>query len=373
MATIIGSDFSETIYGTSNNDTIFGRGGHDTIYGRGGHDRLYGDGGDDFLFGGSGDDDLIGGSGFNDLWGDSGFDRFVMSARAGAGFSDDLVWDFEFDVDQIDLRAWGVSDFSQVLALLGTDSFGDATLNAFWAGRDHALTLEGVAPSELIASDFLYANPAAIDATGTTADDVMFGSRLDDSLRGSGGHDILLGGLGHDLLQGGAGDDDLIGGAGLDDLYGGDGSDVLEGDAGADWLFGNAGRDFLVGGGGNDLLRGGAGTDDLEGGTGADRFEFDDGELGGLTRATADYIEDFSRAEGDRIDLRLVDAKTGVVGDQAFRFIGSQGFTGTAGDLRYYTANGDTFVTGDTNGDRQADFLIYLEGTLSLNAGDFLL
>jgi serralysin len=372
MATIIGSGFSDTIGGTSYNDDIFGRGGNDTIYGRAGHDRLYGEGGDDYLYGGSGNDDLIGGSGNNDLWGDSGYDRFVVSGRVGAGFSDDLIWDFEFDIDQVDLRAWGVSDFSQVVALLGTDEYGDATLNAFYGGQDHVITFNDIAPSELIAGDFIFANPAALDAVGTGADDVLFGSRLDDRLAGSGGHDILLGGLGNDLLEGGAGDDDLIGGAGHDDLYGGTGSDVLEGNAGSDWLFGEAGRDFLEGSSGNDLLRGGAGTDDLYGGTGADRFVFDDGEFGGLTRSTADYIEDFSRSQGDRIDLRLVDAIAGG-GDSAFTFIGRQGFSGNAGDLRYFTSSGDTFVDGDVNGDGLADFRIYLEGSHTLYASDFIL
>jgi Ca2+-binding RTX toxin-like protein len=372
MATIIGSDFSETLDGTSSGDTISGRGGDDTIYGRGGHDLLDGGTGDDFLYGGSGNDDLIGGSGVNDLWGDAGYDYFVVSARAGAALSDDLVWDFEFDVDQVDLRDWGVSDFSQVLALLETDSYGDATLNAFYAGRDHRLTLDDVATGDLVADDFVFANPGALDAVGTAADDVMFGSRLEDSLSGGDGRDILLGGLGRDVLSGGTGDDDLVGGIGNDIAYGGTGSDLVQGDAASDLLYGEAGRDFLYGGSGNDQLRGGTGTDDLNGGTGADRFVFEDGEFGGTTRATADYIADFSRAEGDLIDVRLVDAIAGG-GDQAFAFIGGRGFSGHAGELRATRSNGDTFVWGDVDGDGRADFMIYLEGTHTLSAGDFLL
>jgi Ca2+-binding RTX toxin-like protein len=363
VANITGSNASETINGTPKSDTIFGGGGNDTIYGAGGHDRILGESGDDYLHGGSGNDDLIGGSGVNDLWGDGGYDRFVVSAREGAGFSDDLVWDFTFDVDQVDLRAWGVSDFSQVVALLDADSYGAATLNAFWGGQDHILTFDGVVPADLLAGDFIFANPAALNAVGTGADDVMFGSRLDDVLSGGAGLDTLLGGIGND---------DLYGGAGNDDLVGGEGSDVLEGGKGADWLGGEAGRDFLYGGSGNDLLRGGTGTDDLEGGVGADRFIFDDGDFGGKTRATADYISDFYRSEGDRIDLREVDAVSGG-GDQAFSFIGSKGFSGMAGQLRTFQSGGDTFVSGDLNGDGQGDFLIYLEGKHTLSASDFLL
>lgn len=372
MANIFGTSASETLKGTSGNDAIYGFGGNDSLYGRDGNDLLDGGAGNDFLNGGSNDDVLIGGNGVNDLYGGTGNDLFAVSARTSAGFSDDLVWDFKFDVDQVDLRAWGVSDFSQVAALLQFDSFGDATLNAYYAGQDHWLTLAYVDPRDLISSDFVYANPAAITATGTTLDDVMFGSRFDDSLNGAAGADTLLGGLGNDRLSGTSGDDDIIGGDGNDVMAGGADSDYLAGNQGSDSLDGGTGRDFLYGDSGNDWVRGGAGTDDLFGGSGADRFVFDDGEFGGMSRSTADYIGDFSRSQGDRIDLRPVDAIAGGV-DDAFSFIGTHGFSGVAGQLRYFVSNGDTFVQGDTNGDGQADFLIFIEGSHSLVSTDFLL
>ena len=372
MADIFGTNSSDTIDGTSSSDNIEGRGGDDWIDAHGGNDRVDGGTGDDIIFGGSGDDVIIGGTGFNDLYGESGFDTFTVSERTSSGFSDDLIWDFTFDVDQVDLSAWGVSDFSQVEALLQFDSYGDATLNAFYAGHDHWLTFDSISPGDLIDSDFVYADPAAINATGTTLDDVMFGSRLDDSLAGGAGHDILLGGLGNDRLSAGSGNDDLIGGDGNDIMAGSSGSDFLEGDAGADNMNGGADRDFLYGDSGNDRVRGGTGTDDLYGGTGADRFIWDDGEFGGQSRDTADYIGDFHHSEGDRIDLRLVDAVAGGT-DNAFTWIGTSGFSGVAGQLRYLFSGGDTFIQGDTNGDGKADFLIFLEGTHSLVSGDFLL
>ena len=372
MADIIGTDFSETLTGTSGNDNIEGRGGDDTLYGRSGDDRLDGGTGDDWLDGGSGNDILIGGTGVNDLVGNFGFDTFTVSTRTSAGFSDDLVWDFTFDIDQVDLRAWGVSDFSQVQELLQFDGFGDATLNAFYGGHDHWLTLNDVSPRDLISSDFVYADPAAMTAVGTAQDDVMFGGRFDDALNGSGGNDILLGGLGNDRLYGGTGNDDLIGGDGNERLYGGDGNDVLEGNAGDDAMRGDAGNDVIYGDSGNDRLEGSAGTDDLIGGSGADRFIFRDGDFGGMSRSTADFIADFHHSEGDKIDLRLVDAVAGGT-DDAFTFIGGASFSHVAGQLRYLFSGGDTFVQGDTNGDGSADFLIYLGGTHSLAAGDFIL
>src|SRR3954454_14324927 len=123
MADIFGTDFSETLTGTSGNDNIEGRGGNDTLYGRSGDDRLDGGTGNDWIDGGSGHDILIGGAGVTDLAAHSRFDTFTVSARTSAGFSDDLVWDFTFDIDQVDLRAWGVSDFSQVQELLQSDGF----------------------------------------------------------------------------------------------------------------------------------------------------------------------------------------------------------------------------------------------------------
>lgn len=360
------------IIGTSSSETIDGTTGDDNIYGRGGNDVLRGLAGDDWLFGESGDDTLIGGLGINDYWGGSGADIFAMDQRTAAGFSDDLIWDFTFDVDQIDVSAWGVSDFSQIEYLLEFDAFGDATLDAFYAGHDHVLTIDGVSPLDLISSDFIYANPAAITAVGTSAADVMFGSRNGDSLKGLGGSDIVLGGLGDDLLYGNDGNDDLIGGDGADRLYGGNDSDLLEGNAGNDNLRGDAGRDYLYGGSGNDTVWGGAGTDDLYGGTGADRFIFKNGEFGGLTRSTADYIGDFHHSEGDRIDLRGVDAVTGGT-DDAFSFIGNASFSGVAGQLRYFKSDGDTFLAGDLNGDKVSDFIIFIEGSHTIVSADLLL
>ena len=218
MAVIQGNNSSEVLNGTSSSDTIFGAGGNDELYGHGGDDLLDGGTGNDFLDGGSGNDSLIGGLGVNDLQGGSGLDLFVMSQRSLAGFSDDLVYDFTFDEDKVDLSAWGVSDFAQVTALLAVDSTGSATLNAFYGGLDHVLTLDGIWPGDLIASDFIYADPAALNVAGTTSDDVLFGSRNNDVLQGLAGRDILLGGQGDDQLYGGTGLNDLIGGTG-NDLY----------------------------------------------------------------------------------------------------------------------------------------------------------
>jgi serralysin len=123
--------------------------------------------------------------------------------------------------------------------------------------------------------------------------------------------------------------------------------------------------------------QGGAGLDTLVGGSGADAFQFQGGDFSGNSRKAADWIWDFSQADGDKIDLGLVDANTAIAGNQAFTFIGSSAFSHSAGQLRYevVTVNNlpETIVYGDTNGDGLADFAMRLTSGLSLSNSDFIL
>ncbi|MEF9604583.1 M10 family metallopeptidase C-terminal domain-containing protein [Paracoccus sp. PXZ] len=172
---------------------------------------------------------------------------------------------------------------------------------------------------------------------------------------GSGFADRLWGNLAANLLNGGAG------------------NDQLDGRGGNDRLLGGAGADSLLGGAGNDVLIGGAGADRLNGGLGADQFVFLGLGESGVTAAGRDLIQDFSHAQGDRIDLRSIDANAGLAGDQAFRLIGERAFTGAAGELRYERAGNVTTILADTNGDGRADFSVALNGSHSLVGADFLL
>jgi Ca2+-binding RTX toxin-like protein len=70
--------------------------------------------------------------------------------------------------------------------------------------------------------------------TGTSGNDVMWGSLQDDLMAGLEGNDELRGDQGRDTLLGGAGDDSLYGDLGDDVLTGGAGHDVLDGGLGAD-------------------------------------------------------------------------------------------------------------------------------------------
>lgn len=173
---------------------------------------------------------------------------------------------------------------------------------------------------------------------------------------GNNGLDRLVGTAEGDRIFGLGGEDLLEGRGGDDALYGGDDSDAL---------IGGAGNDTLSGAAGNDTLSGGAGLDHLTGGAGKDVFLF-----ARVAEANGDFIADFRRSQGDRIDLRPIDADTNRAEDQAFTFIGGATFApGTAGQLRY--AGG--ILAGDVNGDGVADFQIMLDGAPALRASDIWL
>ena len=188
-----------------------------------------------------------------------------------------------------------------------------------------------------------------------------------DTLGGGDAPDLLMGDDGDDSLWGDGGADVLHGGLASDQLRGGDGSDALHGEQGADLLLGEGGIDELNGGEGNDTLVGGADYDVLNGGAGADLFVFND--VSDSAPGASDSINDFNAAEGDFIDLRNIDANTGVAGDQGFNFVGA--FSGQAGQavLSYDPSNNVSTLHLDVNGDGVADFTMYIAGQHSTSQG----
>jgi len=117
-------------------------------------------------------------------------------------------------------------------------------------------------------------------------------------------------------------------------------------------IFGGAGNDVIKGGAQADSLTGGLGGDSLTGGGGNDLFIYR--SVAESTLSGRDSIRDFTT--GDRIDFSRIDANADAAGDQAFMFVGSAAFTGTAGELRAFLAGEKWTVQGDVNGDGVADF-----------------
>jgi Ca2+-binding RTX toxin-like protein len=142
-----------------------------------------------------------------------------------------------------------------------------------------------------------------------------------------------------------------------DVLYGSSGSDSISGNDGNDVLHGYAGNDRLFGGSGNDFLFGGLGQDYLHGGSGADRFVFQAADQS--FSWAPDVIADYSRSQGDIIDLAGIDAKVGGTANDSFSWLqGALNNSNANGALWF--SNGTLF--GSTNTDINPEFAIQLTG-----------
>jgi len=301
---------------------------------------------------------------------------------------------------------------------LFSSSITAATINIFVDQDGEADASGGVGTLSGVTSGFanLTGNVDADTLTGNASVNTLDGGAGDDKLNGGAGNDILIGGLGVDALDGGAdfdiasyvnatsgltvrlddatlntgeaaGDtyisieglagsafaDLLVGDGANNGLRGDAGNDRLQGLDGDDTLQGDVGKDRLSGGAGLDTLNGGIGADRLTGGTEADTFVFATIADSGIKAKTRDTILDFKRVELDRIDLQSIDAIASTGIDDAFTFIGKAAFHDVEGELRYQKKNGDTFISGDVNGDGKADFSIMLDASVTMKALDFIL
>jgi len=189
---------------------------------------------------------------------------------------------------------------------------------------------------------------------------------------------MALGGPGDDTLRGTAAADALFGFAGDDRLFGLAGNDFLLGGSDNDRLFGGAGDDFLLGGGGSNR------RDLMAGGAGADEFEFTSPELAnggiiydtGVGQANRDRIVDFAGAEGDRIDLTVIDADRTTDFNDAFTFVGQiePGEALGMGELGYIETRASTILRANTDARPEQEFEIALDGIdHGLSTRDFFL
>jgi Ca2+-binding RTX toxin-like protein len=151
------------------------------------------------------------------------------------------------------------------------------------------------------------------------------------------------------------------------------GNDTVYGTAYGDVLLGGRGNDILKGGGGGDKLGGQSGADDLYGQGGKDVFLFKSVKDSTVSSSGRDTIFDFSVSQGDTINLSAIDANKNSDGNQAFKFIGTDKFSGKAGELRFDLKTSDTYVYVDVNGDKVADLSIHLDDRIALHKADFVL
>ncbi len=288
-----------------------------------------------------------------------------------------------------------------------------ATLAVEEGGGGFVSLISDVRGGFTIANDVVIENASSgsgdDELTGNSVANELSGAAGTDTLSGEGGDDVLIGGAGGDTLDGGEGSDttsyegalervqadlqgtlggvndaagdvfisieNITGGTRNDDLRGDSAGNILEGGNASDRLFGRAGDDTLRGELGSDAIYGNSGSDVMTGGEGNDRYIYfseTDSRVGIVRR---DVITDFNVEGDDRIEISRLDADTGTAGNQAFTFVGTAGFSGSAGELRFFQAGSSNFtlIQADMDGDSVQDFQIELTGLVNLEADDFLL
>jgi Ca2+-binding RTX toxin-like protein len=347
-----------------------------------GNDSLIGAAGDDYLFGLAGNDTIDGGKGNDVLVGGKGNDTYILDEWLTS--SNDKTADRigELKGEGTDLVkasvTYGLDDNVENLTLTGSKAInggGNALVNVI-GGNSAANSLYGEVGNDTLSgaggNDVLDGGTGADKMTGGTGNDLYLVDNKGDKVieAAKGGTDTVMASITYTL---GTNVEDLeLTGTGKINGTGNTAANVLLGNDAANTLKGLAGNDSLLGGKGNDVLTGGAGLDIVTGSLGKDKFAFDDKDFASKTTKSADRITDFSHSQGDKIQLSAVDAKAGG-SDNAFKFIGTKAFTGTSGELRYADSGGHTFIFGDTNGDKKADFSIQLDHVVKLVATDFIL
>ena len=431
-----GNGGNDRIEGGGGNDTVEGGDGNDRLYGDAnwgvqggsaylGDDVVLGGRGDDVLVGGLGNDWLEGGQGIDqityaDLIDDYGNGEYYIVADLSAGRVDKFFFDyyegqpFSYGTDTI----VGVESYEQFYGTSGGDSLTDSTATDLMHGGagddsfhpiaddardwgygegghdtvvyDHAtsgitLSIYGVGLGESSGGGLGIYDYSGVEAVILTdfADVVRAGQGVltgDDGIYGLDGNDSIEGGSGADHMEGGGGKDTLsyvtsTAGVRINLASGAASGGHADGDTfnGFENFFGSRFGDSVVGSRGRNVLTGGDGGDRLRGGAGSDIFAYTattDSDPG--VTAGTDFIIDFSRADGDRIDLRKIDAIAATIADNKFSFIGGADFT-AAGQLRFYELGGNTIVEANVDTSLQADMSIQLKGIIALGLGDFIL
>jgi Ca2+-binding RTX toxin-like protein len=374
----------DRLNGYAGNDTLDGQGGNDTLDGGADNDVLTGGAGDDLLIGGTGHDQLRPAQGVDLVFGGGGDDTILVTDTGGTiWFQENDVLDGSTGTDMLRistvnsgpvfLQGATISGIETLRIEAGYPVLTPAQFAAFTrvelatgAGSTTtiAITTNGTVnlanldmPQTPVAQLYVVLDGTPGPGTDFTFTGRDLGTFVNDSVLGSMGDDNMHGAGGNDTLRGNGGNDTLRGGSGNDSLLGQDGNDSIFASTGAD------------------TIAGGAGIDTLTGGDAADRFVFTAQDL--TTQGQTDRITDFSRTQGDRIDLSGIDANAGVAGDQAFSapaLLNGGAAPPPAGSLRYEVFRDHVLLSLYTDSDVAADFLIRVNGTgWTPAASDFFL
>lgn len=371
--------------GNTGNNGLSGNDGKNVLDGGAGNDVINAGGGNDKQLGGAGNDTAVAGAGSDTMSGGTGIDTGDYT-NVNVSVTVDLTTGKANDGKGVDT----LSDIENILTGAGSDVITGSTVSNVLdtgngndkvdagAGND---TVYGGAGNDVVnggdGNDRITAGTGSDNVTGGTgvdtvdysaattavAVDLTTGSATD----GTGTDvlsqvEIIVTGLGGDSLTGDSASNGLVTGAGNDTVEAGAGNDVVDAGTGNDMVEGGTGNDILSGGTGDDEIVGGEGTDVLKGGDGADDFVVVSAADTGTTTATADVIQDFDASEGDQIDLS---------GFGAHWTFAANGFTGVDHQVTFQSDS--KLVAFDMDGDSKADFVLNLQGVVSLSAADFIL
>jgi hypothetical protein len=141
-------------------------------------------------------------------------------------------------------------------------------------------------------------------------------------------------------------------------LNGRGGNDDLEGKSGNDMLVGGSGDDYIFGQNGDDLIAGEFGNDTLVGGAGRDGFYFITADP-----TSTDLISDFE-AGRDFISLHHALINTNGSGSTTWSYIGSNGFNGSKGEVRFF----NSLLQVDLDGNRISDINVQMPGITAFDS-----
>lgn len=412
-------------------DIFKGTPGDDSLKGSLHRDILYGYAGTDLLNGRTGADRMLGGRGNDTYFVENAGDRVVEAAGEGTDLVRSSIT-YTLGANVENLKLTGLARINGTGNGLANAISGNAAGNTLdgkagadrmsggkgndiyvvdnakdkvveWAGAGTDLVRTSVSLVLSANVEHLTLVGTAVSGTGNSLANVIIGNAADNVLNGRAGADRMVGGKGDDIYgvdnaqdrvveKAGEGTDLVrasvsyalsanienltLAGSGRIDGTGNGLNNVIIGNRADNTLNGRGGVDTLKGGAGDDTLIGGngGGKDKLYGGSGADTFVFLAVQGSGAVAAgSRDILYDFSRKQGDKIDLAGIDADTRTTADDAFAFIETEAFHKKAGELRYVFKSGDTIILGDTNGDGKADFAIKLDLSLALKGSDFIL
>jgi Ca2+-binding RTX toxin-like protein len=351
----------------------------DTIIGQARNDIIYAGDGENEITGGLGTDEIHGGLLRDIIHINSNAESSGLSEIIDGGGADDALF-IETEGGVLDLSGANIISIEK-LFLLPNGPIGEEPLSVF-------MTDDQVSAFTLIFSQVGSASINLVGPSNLTAVDVSIHTFL--TLNGSDEDDTISwsdGGIGAGFVVNLGGGDDVLdvspnrySGDARITLSGGDGNDRISSKFGLNTLYGDAGDDLLSGGSKQDTLDGGTGADRLNGGgkgdilTGGDDADvfvygkLKDSAPGGQKH---DVITDFSHAEGDLIDLSMIDADSTSGGNQAFH-LGADIFSHVAGELIQIVQGGGILLRGDVDGNGAADFEILLSGETPLVASDFI-